>query len=167
LTGGTGHLTGQVSFRLFRNGGCSGRSASAGTTTLPSGSITSSAVPMNLAGTYYWQAEYGGDTANAPSITNCGAQKVVVPRSGVLGLPSTGKCVSVLTTRLRVGKRPARAIEVFGNGKLVGYFTGKIHLRIRGREKVAVIASSARNAFGRKLTAPNLFRQQSRTYRAC
>jgi hypothetical protein len=167
LSGGTGHLTGQVSFRLFHNGGCSGPSISAGTSTLPATSIASSAVPMNVAGTYYWQAEYRGDTANAPAITNCGAQKVVVPRGGVLGLPSNGKCVSVLSTRLRVGNRPARAIEVFGNGKLVGYFSGKIHVRIRKREIVAVIASSARDAFGRKLTAPNLFRQQSRTYRTC
>jgi hypothetical protein len=167
LTGGSGHLTGQVIFGLFHNITCSGASIPAGTSGPSSSSLASKAVLMDSAGTFYWQAQYGGDTANAPAVTNCGAQTVVVPKSGNVGLPSGARCVSELTANLRLGRHPARVAEVFVNGKLVGRFTGKISVRIRKREQVAVIASSAGGAFARRLTSPNLFRQQSRNYRAC
>jgi hypothetical protein len=167
LTGGNGHPSGQVTFRLFRNATCSGGSISAGATNLPSAKIASSSVLMSKPGAYYWQAEYAGDGTNAPVASKCGAQSVVIPRAGALGLPSSGRCVSELTARLRVGKHAARKAEVFENGKLVGRFGGEIRVRIRKRERVAVIASSARGAFGGKALSPNLFRQQSRTYRPC
>ena len=57
--------------------------------------------------------------------------------------------------------------SVFANGKLVGHYAGKINVRIRKREQITAIVSTTASAFGRKLTAANLFRQQSRTYRAC
>lgn len=167
LTGGSGHPTGQITFRLFHNKACSGNSISAGTSSVPSAAPASSAVPMNAVGTFYWQAQYGGDTANAPAITTCGSQIVVVPRSAQLGLSSNGRCLSTLTTRLKVGKRPARTAEVFGNGRLLGHFPGTIRVRIHRRERITVIASSIRGAFGRNLTSASQFRQQSRTYRAC
>ena len=167
LTGGSGHLTGQVAFRMFRNKTCSGGSASAGTDAVPSARFESKSVLLGAAGTYFWQAEYGGDNTNAPTETVCGQQMVVVPKTASLGLPSNGRCISRLVARLRVGKSPARSIEVFANGKLVGTFTNRINVRLRKRERLAVIASADRRAFGRKLTAANLFRQQSRNYRAC
>ena len=167
LTGGSGQLTGQVAFRLFPNNTCSGGSIPAGTSAVPSATLASNSMLMGKAGTYNWQAEYGGDSTNAPSLSACGHQTVVVPKSGNLRLPANGRCVSRLVARLRIGKLPARAVEVFGNGKLLGHFAGKISVRIHKREQLAVIASTARGAFGRKLTAANLFRQQSRTYRAC
>jgi hypothetical protein len=167
LTGGSGHLTGQVAFRLFRTRTCSGSSIFAGTSTVSSSSLASNPMLMATAGTYYWQAEYGGDSANAPSVTGCGNETVVVPKSGNVGLPANGRCVTVLTAHLHVGKHPARAEEVFGNGKLLGRFTGEIRVRIHKREHLAVIASSTHGAFARKLTSADLFRQQSRTYRAC
>jgi len=167
LTGGTGHPTGHVTFALFHNTTCSGASISAGTSTLPTATLESSPVPMNSAGTFYWETVYAGDATNAAAITRCGSQTVVVPRGAALGLPSNRRCVSELTARLRVGKKPARAVEVFGNGKLLGHSSGKIRVRIHKREQITVIASATRSAFGRKLTNANLFRQQSRTYRAC
>ena len=167
LTGGSGQPTGQVTFRLFRNKTCTGTSIYAGTSSVSSGPLVSNPVRMGAAGTYYWQASYGGNATNAPSVSGCGDQAVVIPRSGSLGLPSNGRCVSVLAVRLRIGKGTARAAEVFGNGKLVGRFTGKIRVRIRKREQVTVIASSVSGAFAGKSTAARLFREQSRTYRAC
>jgi len=167
LTGGAGQPTGQVTFRLFRNSTCSGDSIYAGTSSVSSGPLASNSVRLGAVGIYYWQAAYGGDATNAPSVTSCGDQAVVIPRSGSLGLPSNGTCVSVLTARLRVGRRAARSAEVFGNGKLVGRFAGKIRVRIHKREQIAVIASSVRGAFAGKPEAANLFREQSRTYRAC
>jgi hypothetical protein len=167
LSGGSGQLTGQVVFRLFPNNTCSGGSIPAGTSAVPSATLASTAMLIGKAGTYNWQAEYGGDSTNAPSLTVCGHQTVVVPKSGNVGLPANGRCVSRVVARLRIGKRPARAVEVFGNGRLLGHFSGKISVRIQKREQLAVIASTTRSAFGRKLTAANLFRQQSRTYRAC
>jgi hypothetical protein len=167
LTGGYGHLTGSIVFRLFRNNTCSGGSIPAGTSTVPSSTLVSNSMPMDVPGTYNWQAEYSGDNTNAPSVTPCGSQTVVVPKGANVGLPSNHRCVSRLVARLRVGKVRARAAEVFANGKLVGHFVGKISVRIRKREQLAVIDSTAPNAFGRKLTAANLFREQSRTYRPC
>jgi hypothetical protein len=167
LTGGSGHFTGRVTFELFHDNACSGASIPAGSSAVSSGSLASTAVLMNAAGTYYWQVEYGGGGTNAPVVTSCGAQTVVVPRSGNLGLPSGARCVSELTAKLRLGRHAARAAEVFVNGKLVVRFKGKIHLRIRKGEQLAVIASSATGAFARGLTSPNLFGQQSRRYRAC
>lgn len=167
LSGGTGHPTGHVTFALFHNTTCSGGSISAGTSTLPTATIESSPVPMNSAGTFYWQTVYAGDATNAPAVIGCGSQAVVVPRGAALGLPSNGRCVSELTAHVRVGKKPARAVEVFGNGKLLGHFPGKIRVRIHKHERVSVLASTTQGAFGRKLTSANLFRQQSRTYRAC
>jgi hypothetical protein len=167
LTGGYGHVTGNVAFRLFKNNTCSGGSIAAGTSTVPSPTLVSNSIPMNSPGTYNWQAEYSGDTTNAPSETVCGTQTVVVPKGANVGLPSNRRCVSRLVARLRIGKVRARAVEVFANGKLVGHFAGKFNLRIRKHEQLAVIVSTAVSAFGRKLTAANLFRQQSRNYRAC
>ncbi len=167
LTGGYGHVTGSVMFRLFPNNTCSGASIPAGTSTVPSSTLVSNSMAMDVPGTYNWQAEYSGDNTNAPSVTTCGSQTVVVPKSANVGLPSNHRCVSRLVARLRVGKVRARAVEVFANGKLVGHFAGKISVRIRKREQLGVIDSTAPGAFGRKLTAANLFRQQSRTYRAC
>ena len=167
LTGGTGHPTGHVTFALFRNTACSGGSILAGTSTLPTATIESSPVPMNSAGTFYWQTVYAGDTTNAPAMTRCGSQAVVVPPGAALGLPSDGRCVSELTAHVRVGKKPARAVEVFGNGTGSGHFAGKIRVRIHKHERISVLASTTQRAFGRKLTSANLFRQQSRTYRAC
>jgi len=167
LTGGYGHLTGSVAFRLFKNNTCSGGSIAAGTSTLPSSTLESTSMPMGVPGTYNWQAEYSGDMTNAPSETVCGDQTVVVPKGANVGLPSNHRCVSRLTARLHIGKVHARAVEVFANGKLVGHSSGKISMRIHKREQITVIASATRSAFGRKLTNANLFRQQSRTYRAC
>lgn len=167
LTGGSGHLTGHVAFALFRNKTCSGGSIPAGTAGVPSATLESNPMLLAAAGTYSWQAEYSGDTTNAPTVTVCGQQTVVVPKSGNLRLPSNGRCVSRLVARPRVGKVRARAIEVFANGRLLGRYASQMSVRLHKREQLAVIASPDRNAFGRMLTAANLFRQQSRTYRAC
>jgi len=167
LSGGNGHLGGNVTFQLFHDGGCSASDISAGTSAVSSPSLVSNAMLLNGSGTYFWQAQYGGDGTNAPSVTDCGARTVVVPQGGNVGLPASGRCLSVMAANLRFGHHPVRTAEVFANGKLLGTFGAKIRLRIRKRERVAVIVSSASRAFARGLTDQRLFRQESRTYKAC
>jgi hypothetical protein len=167
LLGGNGHLGGNVTFKLFRGATCSGSGIPAGTSAISSGTLVSSQVVLNGAGKYLWQVSYAGDGKNAASVTNCGAQTVVVPKTGKIGLPATKKCMSVLSAKLRLGRQRIRTAEVFANGRLLGTFGAKIRLRIHNREKVAVIASTAKRAFARGLTDQRLFRQQSQTYHAC
>ncbi|MBV9592663.1 MAG: hypothetical protein JO147_02525, partial [Actinobacteria bacterium] len=88
LVGGSGHIAGQVTFRLYRDQTCAGSSVYAGTSNVASGPVASNPVRMGAAGTYYWQATYGGDGTNAPSVSGCGNQAVVIPKSGSVGLPS-------------------------------------------------------------------------------
>jgi hypothetical protein len=167
-TGGNGHLTGKVTFQLFHSKTCSGRFVTAGTSTVPAGSLVSRPVLLRGSGTYAWQVIYSGDGSNGASVTNCGDQVVVVPRFARLGLPSNAGCVAQLTAKLRSGSQAARAAEVFVNGKLVARFRGsKIRVRLRGRETVAVVASSVGNAFGRGPSSKGWFLQQVRTYRGC
>lgn len=167
LTGGNGHPSGNVAFQLFRDRTCGARAIPAGTSSVSSGSLASKAMFLGAAGTYYWQVQYGGDSANASAVTACGAQTVVVPKVGSVGLPASGRCVSVLMAKLGIGRHAVRAAKVFANGKLVGTFGAKIRVRIHKRERIAVVASLAKRAFARRLTDQRLFRQQSRTYRGC
>ncbi len=168
LTGGSGHPTGKVDFQLFTNHSCSGSALSAGARNAAAATLASNAIRLRRAGTYYWQAIYRGDTKNGASASQCGAQTVVVPIAGNVGLPSSRACVSQLMARLHIGKREARAGEAFVNGKLVTRFRGpQIHITVRKRETIAVIVSSVANAFARRVTTWTSFREESRTYKAC
>ncbi len=168
LTGGSGQPTGIVYFQLFSDNRCPSRVLAADTTSARAGSLRSNLVLIRGHGTYYWQVIYTGDSANASSATSCGSQVIVIPPVGNVGLPARKRCVSSVTARLHIGRRPARAIEVFVNGKLVGTLSGnKIHLRVRRRETISVITTSVSHAFAKGVTSAESFRQQSRTYRAC
>jgi uncharacterized repeat protein (TIGR01451 family) len=75
LSGGTSGAGGTITFMLFSDSACANQVGSdvtvgvdgADTQNYPSPSIT-----VNAAGTYYWVANYGGDTNNAASSTTCG-----------------------------------------------------------------------------------------------
>jgi hypothetical protein len=167
LSGGNGHVGGNVTFVLFHGATCSGSGIPAGISDVSAGTLVSKEMVLNAPGKYLWQVSYAGDGKNAPSVTNCGAQTVVVPKTGKIGLPASRRCMSVLSAKLQLGRQRVRAAEVFANGKLLGTFGAKIRLRIRKHERIAVIASSDHSAFARGLTDQRVFRQQSQSYRAC
>lgn len=69
-------------------------------------------------GTYRSRMSYSGDTANAPAITACGGDEIVVPGYGTVGLPLARRGVSASTARLRVRRRAAKSSLAFANGRL-------------------------------------------------
>jgi hypothetical protein len=167
LSGAYGVAKGTVQFQLFRNARCTGRTAGASTAELSAGTASSKPIAVGAANTYYWRITYSGDGVNAPAQTTCGGQVLVVPRHGNAGLPTTGRCVSAFTAALKVGRHRAKSALVFANGRLVGRFGGTIHVRVRRRASIAVIAGSSAHAFTGRRGPASGFVQQSRTYRPC
>jgi len=85
LSGFAGTVTGEtVSFRLYSSvANCTAGTPVAGgpvTALLSSGGITpqSSAITVNTAGTYYWQASYPGDANNNPVTSSCSSEPITV-----------------------------------------------------------------------------------------
>jgi hypothetical protein len=167
LTGAYGQAKGTVRFQLFRSARCTGRTAAASTGTLSAGTANSKPIALGAANTYYWRLTYSGNGVNAPAQTACGTQAVVVPRHGNAGLPKAGRCVSAITAGLKVGDHRAKSALVFANGRLVGRFGGTIHLRVRHRGSIAVIAGSRAHAFSGRPGPASGFVQESRAYRPC
>jgi len=68
--------TGTVTYDVYSDSTCTGSpTTSGGTVTVTAGSIPSSnPVSVTTPGTYYWQASYSGDGANAPSMSTCGSE---------------------------------------------------------------------------------------------
>jgi hypothetical protein len=78
--------TGVVSYRIYSDSACTKEVASAGEFAVKHGKTRPSMAQRLLAGTYYWQASYSGDEANAPSSSACGAEVETVepgPKSSV------------------------------------------------------------------------------------
>ncbi len=64
---------GSVTYTAYSDSDCSTSAGSGGTVSVTDGSVPpSSAVTLDSAGTYYWQASYTGDSANAASTSACG-----------------------------------------------------------------------------------------------
>jgi hypothetical protein len=68
---GAGSPTGTVTFTFFANGTCAGTGSPAGTGTLASGVATSSSEGPLLAGSYSFEATYGGDANYLTSTGSC------------------------------------------------------------------------------------------------
>jgi hypothetical protein len=162
-----GHLpTGMMTFQLFRSRGCAGRAVVSASRPLAAAAASSSPLALGGPGTYRWRVGYAGDTANAPAITACGGDEIVVPRYGNIGLPSIRRCVSAVSARLHVRRRAARSSRVFVNGRLAGRLGGRIRIHIRRRAVIDVIASTRASGFGRDAPSSTLL-EQVRTYRHC
>ncbi|HEY1515049.1 MAG TPA: hypothetical protein VGF91_01440 [Solirubrobacteraceae bacterium] len=91
--------TGTVTYSVYSDSGCT-TAVSAGTAqsiTTPGTPPASSAVTLGAPGTYYWQASYSGDSANAASMSTCGSEvetvtsPVVGPPSASIGSPADGQ----------------------------------------------------------------------------
>jgi hypothetical protein len=63
---------GTVSYAVYSDDKCSALTASAGTVNVSNGSVPpSKVVNLKAGGTYYWQANYSGDSSDGPSSTTC------------------------------------------------------------------------------------------------
>jgi PQQ-like domain len=85
--------TGTVTYSVYSDSGCT-TAVSTGTAqsiTTPGTLPASSPVALSDPGTYYWQASYSGDSANAPSVSACGSEVEIVrsPPSVVTGVASS------------------------------------------------------------------------------
>ena len=66
---------GTVTYTAYSNDTCSTSAGSGGTVTVSGGVVPASgAVTLTTPGTYYWQASYSGDPANAASTSTCGSE---------------------------------------------------------------------------------------------
>jgi hypothetical protein len=64
---------GTVSYKIYSDSACTDEVASRGTFKVIGGSLPASKPKTLPAGTYYWQASYGGDEGDEPSMSACGA----------------------------------------------------------------------------------------------
>ncbi len=81
---------GAVAYRVYSDAECKTLVAEAGSVSVSEGKAPASLAEALGAGTYYWQASYGGDTTNAPSSSTCGSEVETVlpkvePKKAVLG----------------------------------------------------------------------------------
>jgi hypothetical protein len=67
--------TGTVTYSVYSDNACTVSAGSGGTVTVAAGSVpASTSVSLSTPGTYYWQASYSGDSANAASKSTCGSE---------------------------------------------------------------------------------------------
>lgn len=66
--------TGTVSYDVYSDDECKDLVAEAGSEEVSGGSVPQSKAERLPAGTYYWQASYGGDENNDPSFSVCGSE---------------------------------------------------------------------------------------------
>jgi NHL repeat len=88
--------TGTVTYRVYSNSGCTVvvSTGKAQSITTPGMLPASAAVKLSTPGTYYWQASYSGDFANAASMSTCGSEVETVT-SPKVAPPVLGKSVDV------------------------------------------------------------------------
>ncbi|HLM86775.1 MAG TPA: Ig-like domain-containing protein [Solirubrobacteraceae bacterium] len=66
--------TGEVTYKVYSNSECTALVTSAGSVSVSGTNVPSSNGEQLAPGTYYWQASYGGDSANEPSTSPCGSE---------------------------------------------------------------------------------------------
>ncbi|MFI4985607.1 MAG: hypothetical protein ACHQAV_06465 [Solirubrobacterales bacterium] len=146
--------SGTVSYALYKDSKCTVPVGVPSTGLVLSGAAGPSAAVKPGVGKYYWLASYGGDAANAPSASACGAEILTVARKLNLGLRASSKtCVSkrrfVVHPRAPKGVRFVK-LEVLINGKLArsSKLSGRhttVNLRglPKGTFRVALIVTSS------------------------
>jgi hypothetical protein len=86
--------TGTVSYALYKDSKCTVL-ALPGSAAAVAGGVAGPSAPVKPAvGTYYWRAIYSGDAVNAPSVSACGSEVLLVAKKASLGLSSKKGCVS-------------------------------------------------------------------------
>jgi hypothetical protein len=91
LSNNTSVATGTVAYHLYTDNACTLATTSPASVTVVNGVVpTSAAVTFNQAGTYYWQAVYSGDNANAAATSSCTGSILTVAAPTVTPPPVTG-----------------------------------------------------------------------------
>jgi uncharacterized repeat protein (TIGR01451 family) len=79
LTGATATAGGTVHYRVYSDASCDTLFTDAGTVPVVNGvPVNSFSITLNLAGNYYWQADYSGDAANNAASSDCSLEVVSV-----------------------------------------------------------------------------------------
>jgi hypothetical protein len=88
--------TGTVTYKVFKDAGCTQLAAEAGVKEVTNGAAAPSLAQAGLVpGKYYWQASYSGDINNQAAASACGSEILTVAQKvSNLGLPSNKKCLS-------------------------------------------------------------------------
>lgn len=89
--GPAGKATGTVAFNVFKDPACTQAVPGAAETDTVTGGTAVTSMKNLPAGTYYFQASYGGDAKNAVGTSMCGAEKLVVIRPPNDTITLTGK----------------------------------------------------------------------------
>ena len=114
--------TGAVSYVLFKDSKCT-IPAAPGSAAAVVGGVGGLSAPLKPSvGKYYWRASYTGDAVNAPSVSACGGEVLVVAFKAKLGLAGKKGCVSKRKFPIHPkGPRGANLVsfEEFINGILV------------------------------------------------
>jgi hypothetical protein len=162
--------TGTVAYNVYSDAGCTAPVRTAGTVTVSGGNAAASQAISLAVGTWYYQAQYSGDTANLPSKSACGAEVVTVaPASvGVAGIIFVGGNIIInagfnTSGTLLVTSQVTNAI-IFVGGKIDiasaakktnRCKTGQVLLKVGNKKKCVP------NSFGtttKNITAPGAYK---------
>ncbi len=107
LTGATDTAGGTVIYTIYSDSACTLNAKTAGTVTVTNAVVPNSSLnTFTLAGTYYWQALYSGDSANNGAISACTSEELTVNKatpalsvkgSGPVGVGDNIKATAHLT----------------------------------------------------------------------
>jgi hypothetical protein len=124
---------GTVAYAVYSDSACTALVAEAGSVAVNAG-VAGASQPLTLAaGTYYWQASYGGDAGNLPSKSACGTEVEIVtggeqPHEG----PEYGRCLKVAKN---TGTYSSSACTATGGSKSYEWLPGveRTHITIVGK----------------------------------
>jgi uncharacterized repeat protein (TIGR01451 family) len=85
LHNATGDASGSVTYTVYSDAACSLNPQTAGTKTVTAGSVPDSdGITFNDAGTFYWQAQYSGDSNNVSATSACTDEQLVIRPLGTI-----------------------------------------------------------------------------------
>jgi len=119
LTDASATAGGTVTYTVFTDALCKDVYADGGSKTVTNGQVpASNAVSFPTAGTYYWQAHYGGDDANAPTTSPCTDEVVTVttPNIDVVKLVKTNDGSFGPTSTAKPGDKLTYQITITNSG---------------------------------------------------
>lgn len=137
---------GPASYKIYSDSGCTAEAASAGMRGVHQGG-QSRAVRLPP-GTYYWQASYGGDAINQPSVSACGAAIETVE-----GGPPPAPCsrawgeMRVSTDEGHLGVREDVSTNLSAHQRLYAWWSGKHRLRLTRLLDASCIAKTKVSVF--------------------
>jgi uncharacterized repeat protein (TIGR01451 family) len=111
LSGESSDASGTVTYSVYSDSTCTTKFADGGTVNVTNGTVPgSNPVTFNTAGTYYWQASYSGDARNAPALSPCLDEKLLV----------TAPAVHILKTadapQVNAGEQIGFTLTAYNNG---------------------------------------------------